>query len=268
MKKEEFTAIHLSEIDLLMVANTQVSFTCVALNELIKSKAKIIFCDEKHNPLCEAIPFYGSYNSSKRIEQQIKWKEKTKGEVFREIVIQKIKNQATLLKNYRRLEEYTALMTYANEVEFGDLTNREGHAAKVYFNALWGMDFSRTRDLAVNHALDYGYTILLSYISREIVSNGCLTQWGIKHCNEYNQFNLSCDIIEPFRQIVDRFVLENPPPMPLDTEYKFRLTSLLSIKVRFNGQDTFLSNAISSATKSIIDALDKDDISKLKLYEL
>ena len=34
------------------------------------------------------------------------------------------------------------LKQYQENVESGDRTNREGHAAKVYFNALFGMDFS------------------------------------------------------------------------------------------------------------------------------
>ena len=78
------------------------------------------------------------------------------------------------------------------ELEFGDLTNREGHAAKVYFNALFGKDFSRRSDNDINAALNYGYALILSSINKEIVSCGYLTQLGICHRNEYNDFNLSC----------------------------------------------------------------------------
>ena len=51
LKKEQDAMVHLSEIDILVIATTQASFTCVALNELIKSKVKVIFCDEKYKKI-------------------------------------------------------------------------------------------------------------------------------------------------------------------------------------------------------------------------
>lgn len=50
------------------------------------------------------------------------------------------------------------LNEYIGKVELADASNREGHAAKVYFNALFGMDFTRSADIPVNAALNYGYT--------------------------------------------------------------------------------------------------------------
>ena len=114
----------------------------------------------------------------------------------------KIKNQALLLKYYG-LEQYKLLEGYINELEFNDETNREGHAAKVYFNALFGKSFSRNDDVPVNAALNYGYSLILSCVNREIVCSGYLTQLGIFHDNMFNPFNLGCDLMEPFRPIVD-----------------------------------------------------------------
>ncbi len=80
---------------------------------------------------------------------------------------------------------------YINEIEFGDVTNREGHAAKVYFNALFGMDFTRSAENVTNAALNYGYSLLLSTFNRCVVANGYITQLGLFHDNVFNQFNLS-----------------------------------------------------------------------------
>ena len=267
LKKEKDSMIHLSEIDIIVLATTQVTFTCVALNELVKSKVKIIFCDEKHNPLCEITPFYGAHNAAKKLRKQIMWSTEIKGEIIKRILSQKIANQSSVLKKYNALEESNMLKEYAKEVVFNDETNREGHAAKVYFNALFGVGFSRVSNGAFNAALDYGYTILLSYINREVVLNGCVTQLGIKHCNEFNEFNLSCDLIEPFRVVVDDYVMSHSPPFPLDKSYKYTLIGLLSSKVLYDGQNTYLSNAISHYVKSVIDALETKDVLKLKLYE-
>ena len=268
LKKERDSMIHISEIDILVVATTQVTFTCVALNELIKNKVKVIFCDEKHNPLCETVRYYGSHNCSKRIKNQIAWDDAFKKKVFKRIVEQKIRNQAKVLKTFGFDVQNQMLCEYSSFVEDGDTTNREGHAAKVYFNTLFGDDFARSSPSAINSALDYGYTILLSYINREVVSNGCLTQLGVGHCNEFNEFNLSCDLIEPFRQEVDLYVVRNLPPNPLSKEYKYELIGILSKKVQFYGKETFLSNAITTSVKSVLDALDKRDLSAIKLYEL
>jgi CRISPR/Cas system-associated endonuclease Cas1 len=64
------------------------------------------------------------------------------------------------------------LEQYVKEMQFGDASNREGHAAKVYFNALFGKSFTRTEDSPVNAALNYGYSILLSMFNRE-----CCSEW-------------------------------------------------------------------------------------------
>lgn len=267
LKKEVDSMIHLSEIDVVVLATTQITFTCIAINELVKNKIKIIFCDEKHNPLCEITPYYGAHNTSKKLQNQINWDNSFKNAVIKEILKQKILNQASVLKKHNKTEEYNMLYNYACEIVDGDATNREGHSAKVYFNALFGMGFTRLSDNAINSALDYGYTILLSYINREVVLNGCVTQIGIKHCNEFNEFNLSCDIIEPFRPIIDDYILTHTPPFPLEKDYKYQLIGLLSLKVNFNNQNVYLSNAISQSVKSIIDALDSNDLNKIKLYE-
>lgn len=197
--------IYLKDISHIIVNTTEVSITFALLNEIVKNKIKLIFCDEKRNPAAEVAPYYSSYNTSEKIRSQIKWDEYIKGDVWQLIVKQKIKNQMDLLKSCKK-PEYKMLEKYIDEVEFKDATNREGHAAKVYFNALFGKAFSRSDDSNINAALNYGYSILLSSINRQVVSNGYITQIGIFHDNMFNQFNLSSDLIEPWRAIVDDHV--------------------------------------------------------------
>src|SRR5699024_8669706 len=102
------------------------------------------------------------------------WTKEKKDEAWKEIVKIKITNQAMLLKKLD-INGYEKLLEYVNEVRSGDSTNREGHAAKVYFNLLYGMDFIRGRSDNTNVALDYGYSILLSVLNREVVSKGYIT---------------------------------------------------------------------------------------------
>ena len=155
------------------------------------------------------------------------------------------------------------------EIEPGDKTNREGHAAKVYFNALFGMDFSRTQENNVNAALNYGYSILLSVFAREIVANGYSTQLGLFHSNMFNHYNLASDLMEPFRPFVDHTV-RHMDLNGFDHEEKMRLVRILNRKVIVAEQEQYMLNAIKIYAKSIFEALNENDISQAKFpyYEL
>ncbi len=105
-----------------------------------------------------------------------------------------------------RYTESSLIRSYLGQIELYDATNREGHAAKVYFNAVFGMDFTRSAECPENAALNYGYGIILSAFNREITACGYLTQLGIFHSNMFNHYNLSCDLMEPFCVLIDRRV--------------------------------------------------------------
>lgn len=81
----------------MIVESTAVSITAVLLCELVKRKIKVVFCDEKHNPISELSFLYGSHDTSDKIRKQIQWKEEAKKSVWTEIVKEKIKNQICLI---------------------------------------------------------------------------------------------------------------------------------------------------------------------------
>lgn len=205
IRTEDTLKVHLSEISVLLVESTAVSITVSLLSELTKRKIKVIFCDEKRQPSSELVSYYGSHDTSLKYKKQIAWKEDIKKLVWAELVAEKIRKQEEFLRQQGK-EESELLRQYIGEIKPGDESNREGHAAKVYFNALFGMDFSRTLECNINAALNYGYSIILSAFTRDIVAQGYFTQLGIFHDNMFNQFNLACDLMEPFRILVDRKV--------------------------------------------------------------
>lgn len=253
----------LDEILLLMVESTAVSLTSYLLSELVKKKIKVIFCDELHNPQSDLVPLYGSHDDSRKIREQITWDPSFKAFLHAEIVRIKISGQIANLPP--ACERERALLTsYLSEIQPGDATNREGHAAKVYFNALFGLDFTRGTDSPINAALNYGYGILLAAFNREIVASGYLTQLGIFHDNMFNHFNLSCDLMEPFRPFIDRFVMSSPPTAPLTHEDKMKLLDLLNQTVSIRGQNNHLSTAIHLWISSVWDALRERDLSCLE----
>ena len=260
------TKIHLNEIGTLIVESTAVSMTSYLLSELMKSKIKVIFCDEKRNPSSELIPYYGCHDTSSKIRKQIEWTKDNKDHIWTEIVSEKIRQQALLLKRYGKIEA-NMLFDYVENIEFGDVTNREGHAAKVYFNALFGLDFTRTEDNLINAALNYGYSIILSSFTREIVANGYITQLGLFHDNMFNQFNLASDLMEPFRPLVDKCVLGMKLEQ-FEHEEKMWLVDILNQAVQIDGKIQYVSNAIKIYCKSVFDALNEDDSALVRFYKI
>lgn len=264
-KKEETYKIHLSEIGMLLIESTAVSLTAMLLCELAKHKIKVVFCDEQHNPHSELLPYYGSHDTSAKIRKQIAWTDVEKELVWTEIVTEKIRQQSIHLQEASAYEEAELLEKYITEVEPGDASNREGHAAKVYFNALFGLEFTRSEDNAINAALNYGYGILLSCFNKEIVANGYMTQIGLFHDNMFNPFNLASDYMEPFRPVIDRIVAGMKIEC-FDTEEKREILSFLRDEVFIDGKCHYVSNAIKIYCRSVFDALNERDVSLIRFY--
>ena len=267
VRSDELVKILLDDIELLMIENPAVSMTGCLLEALINKKVKVVFCDARHNPHSELIACYGSHDNSRKIKNQIAWEEQIKGLVWTAIVSEKIKNQATHLQKLQYITESDMLFSYVKEICYRDESNREGHAAKVYFNKVFGMDFNRDKECATNAALNYGYSLLLSTFNKEIVANGYLTQFGLCHDNIYNPYNLSCDLMEPFRIIVDMVVKETQFTK-FETEEKHIMLTVLQKEIKIAGTKQVLTNAIKIYVKSVFDALTDRNIERIIFYEL
>ena len=266
IRENETTKVHLSEIGTLLIESTAVSLTAALLSELVKRKIKVIFCDEKKNPCSELIDYYGSHDTSNKVRTQITWSERVKEGVWTEIVTEKIRKQKDFLYLVGKEEESALLDSYIKEITWRDETNREGHAAKVYFNALFGKDFTRSQECEINAALNYGYTIILSSFNKEVVSNGYITPLGLFHNNMFNQFNLSSDLMEPFRILVDKKVYEMKP-MKFEREEKMQLVNILNQEVKIVGQRNYVTNAIKIYVRSVFDALNEGDSALIRFYQ-
>lgn len=256
--------VHLSEIDTIIVDSISVSISTYLLKELSDNKINIIFCDDKHNPFGELSSYYSRHNSSKKIKEQISWKVSNKDELWSKIVKNKILNQSLLLRKVKS-DKYDLILSYIDDVKSGDKTNREGHAAKVYFNSLFGNNFVRNNSDEVNAALNYGYAILLSTINKEVINNGYLTQLGIHHKNEFNQFNLSCDLMEPFRIIIDNFVYYNQN-REFDKDYKLDIVNIFNNYFMYQNKKYILKDIIKMYIKNTLNSINDSDNYKEFIY--
>lgn len=266
VRTDEITKIHLGEIATVLIESTAVSLTTSLLSELSKKKIKVIFCDEKRNPSSELISYYGSHDTSNKVRKQIQWNQNIKESVWTEIVTEKIRKQKELLE-FLGKDESELLNGYLQEIHWKDETNREGHAAKVYFNALFGLDFTRTADNHINAALNYGYSIILSTFTREVTANGYITQLGLFHDNMFNQFNLASDLMEPFRPLVDIEVFFMNLSQ-FEHDEKMQLVNILNTEVRIDGKIQYVNNAIKIYCKSVFDALNENDSSLIRFYKI
>ena len=265
IRGESTQKIHLSEISVLIIENTAVSLTAYLLSELIKNKIKVIFCDEKRNPQSELIAYYGCHDTSDKVTQQVQWTENVKTIVWTEIVREKIRQQMLFLRELNK-PEADLLDEYTNQLLIGDASNREGFAAKVYFNALFGKDFTRSDNSPRNAALNYGYSLVLSSFSREITANGYITQLGLAHHNIFNPFNFASDLMEPFRPLIDRLVYELAP-VQFEKDEKAYMLRILNRQIRIKDKKFYFQQAVSIYSKSVFTALSDGDISVIEFYK-
>ena len=245
--------IHLTEIDVLLLETTDITITTMLIKRLVDENILVLFCDDKRLPIAKLLPFYGRHDSSLQLSRQLEWPTEKQASVWTEIISQKIRNQSKQLSIYGCNEKAQALLNLHEELELFDPTNREGHAARIYFNTLFGQTFTREGDNEINAGLNYGYSFLMSIFAREIVKSGCMTQFGLKHANQFNDFNLASDLMEPFRPLVDQIVYENRSKK--FKEIKRRLFDLFSQTYDYGNKQMYLTNIASDYTKKVIKVL-------------
>lgn len=267
--KDKYT-LPLSDIGIIVLDGMMTSITTRLLSACSDYNVVLVICDKKHLPTGMYLPFNQHSRTVKIINKQIRWKEEKKKEIWKQIVKYKIYNQNEVMYHYtKNKERYLQIKSYIDQVSLGDETNREGHAAKVYFNTLLGNDFTRNKDCIENAMMNYGYAIIRAYISRSILSYGYNPSLGIFHKSEYNSFCLSDDILEIFRPVIDAYVinylLENDKVEFLTQEIRAYLINILSKRILFNKQYQKLSTIIEKFTLSCFDILDPDEPKRLIL---
>lgn len=248
----DFQNIPLNDIDTVIFSHDKVSITIPLLSELIKNNINVVVCDSKNDPIGVFQAFNGHSLVFKQLKKQIEWKLTRRKKLWKKIIQQKIISEYLLLEELGlELSIQQQLKYYAGTVQSDDVSNREAASARIYFNALFGNDFKRDDPLPINFALNYGYKIIASYISKCITSRGLLTQLGIHHIGESNPFNLTYDFIEPLRVIIDHWVYANISETFVVSQ-KVEIIKLLQAKIFINEKWYRLTDAIEDMVDSYI----------------
>ncbi|MCX5773221.1 MAG: type II CRISPR-associated endonuclease Cas1 [Fusobacteria bacterium] len=249
-KAGDITPIPLEDIFALVVDEPTVYFSTALLCKLANFNILLFVCDEKHLPHGIFQGFQQHSRQYKVVKSQLEIPKPLEKQVWQAIIKQKIINQARTLE---KLElEFEKVENIAKLVKSGDSDNREGYAAKVYFEILFSRQMTRRCEHVVNSALNYAYAVVRGAIARELVGYGFLPCIGINHESELNNFNLADDFIEPFRPLVDYYVLkyvalENDL---LVIEDKRKILEILTFDVSVESESYWVMNAVSAMVKS------------------
>lgn len=256
--------IPLSDIHTIIVDNPRTIVTGRLINKLASYHILLIFCDEKHLPNVYSLSPHSHHQSSKVLQKQQSWSNESKEQMWQRFIQIKIYNQASVLSHLKVANEpIHHLYSLGDTVDIADRTNREGHAAKLYFKYLFGDSFVRERNSidGINSGLNYGYIVLRSAVVRSIVAHGLHPAFGIGHKNQYNSFNLADDLIEPFRPIIDLWInIMMVSDDYLDKQKKQKLVHLISTnKILIGNQKQTILNAINILVQSFIKGMNEEN---------
>ena len=248
-KNGEDLWIPLDDISMIVMDNLSSMLSTRLLCQLSEQGIALMICNQEHLPT----GYYSSYDNhsraSKVIGYQIDKDEQYYGQLWERIVEVKILNQAKAYFLMTKDEDGAKqIAEYASQVVEHDKTNREAHAAKVYFNLLMGTSFSRgNENILLNSGLDYGYAIIRGYIARACVGYGLNTQLGIHHKNEYNRFNLVDDLMEPLRPFVDMIAYKMmKDSLYFTPEHRRNLVNILNMKIKYRNKNMYICNMIEN----------------------
>lgn len=272
VKQGETVSVPIEDIDALVIDSYGITLTTTLLTELATSSTTVVICDDKHLPASVLLPYSQHSRQAKASRQQLAISQPFKKQLWQKIIIRKILNQAAVLDKFNY--DNTALLELTSKVYSGDSTNRESLAARLYFSKLLD-DATRRKPLWYNAALNYGYAMVRSHIARHLAARGLVVSEGIFHRSELNSFNLADDIIEPFRPLVDNYIVGQLAPLhmgdpdaslsKLDRE---RIVDILNIRVIIDDKKYSLKHAVERTVESFVQSIEAGESSLLELPKL
>lgn len=263
----EETSVPIEDIGFIIIENNQVYISIPVINELTSNNAAVVFCNDKHMPFSMNLPLDCNSIQNQLFATQISVPLPIKKKCWKQIIEQKIKNQALVLEKHNI--DSSKLKHLANEVKSDDSTNREAIAAKLYWDLLFDVEWVRTRfGEYPNNLLNYGYAILRAAMARALIGSGLLPTFGIHHHNKYNAYALADDMMEPYRPYIDdeiiEYTKENEDISEITIGFKKKILNILSRDVQIGKVTRPLMIALT-ITSSSLAKLFSGDIEKLTL---
>ena len=251
--EREPTSVPIEDIGCVIIENQRVGITIPLINALADSNVQVIFCNNKNMPNSMLYNLDNNITQGETLRNQMAVGETLKKQMWKQIVEAKIRNQSRLLDKIGC--NGAILRPYYQNVKSGDTDNREGIAARLYFQELMGKNFVRDRQMfGINALLNYGYTILRAAVARSLVASGLFPAIGIYHHHRSNAFPLADDMMEPYRPDVDEAVYEMicEGEIELTQMVKTRLINVLYTDTYFEKVTRPLSVGLSLSSASLV----------------
>lgn len=200
-----FIAGHFSLTSGLMERARKFSFTIVFLNYYMRPYA-VLPAKAEGNVILRRTQYYyddfdvGAYIISNKIHNQ-------------NFLLKKIRNKSEDLKKIISLMEVYEKSVLVPGLSLQEIMGVEGVAARGYFEQLfrehdWTARRPRVKHDAINCLMDIGYTILFNLVNAMLELFGFDTYVGVLHREFFHRKSLVCDIVEPFRPIVDASLIK------------------------------------------------------------
>ncbi len=266
IRQDEEVSLTLEDIDSLIIDNREIILTANILAALAEFNVNTLICDDKHLPATIILPHGQASRGTKNARNQLMMKEALRKQLWRANIIQKIKNQATVLRKNNFEIEANRLDKLASTVRSGDVGNNEAIAARLYFNTLLG-DATRRKPMWYNSALNYGYAVVRSSLAQAVAARGLITEIGINHHSELNQYNLVDDLIESLRPLVDNYILSkiacthlgNKDDMALSKNDRHDLIDVLNQYGIMIDKRYMIKHLTNMIVDGFLNAISKDD---------
>lgn len=227
---QEVGRIPLDDIGAVLVHAHGITYSNNLFVALAERNCCLVVCGPNHAPVSIVWPLTGHHRQGARMRAQWHSTKPLQKQLWRRVVVEKIKNQAAILEATGARSGGVAAL--AAKVQSGDPENVEAQAARRYWPLLFGDAFRRDRTLdGENSMLNYGYTVIRAITARAVIAAGLHPTIGLHHRDRGNDMALADDLMEPFRPIVDICVkrLMEQGQTEVTAEVKNALVSLTAL---------------------------------------
>jgi CRISPR-associated protein Cas1 len=272
---EGIHSLPLEDIAALILESPEITVTSALLSACMEQGVAVVTCNATHTPNGVLHPFLPHSRQSKVAKLQLSWSEPLRKRLWQQIVQAKITNQAACLALFQGEEAALRLRVLAKQVQSGDPDNKEAQAAREYWPKLFGKPFTRGNEDSINAALNYGYAVVRAFVARSQVAYGLLPAFGIHHESELNAFNLTDDLMETLRPVVDRQVFQmreagdlNTDEAKLSKENRQKLATIGATLCLLEGERHNLMNAADKMAAGLVAAIEHKSAALLPLPQL
>jgi CRISPR-associated protein Cas1 len=269
IEQDQTAFVPFEDIAVIVLHHREITLTHSVLAACGEYGISLFATGDTHHPNGVFLPFLPHSRATRWQRLQVALPRPVAKQTWAGIVRRKVGNQAACL-HLAGLEGADRLAAYVQRVRSGDSSRIEGQAAAFYFPRLFGAGFQRNQERWINAALDYGYAVLRGTIARGLVAHGLLPSLGLFHASEQNAFNLADDLIEPFRPLIDLYVVKHlsPDNAELTPADKAALIALLNVDVGMQTGVMSILSAIEAAVESLARIYESGDVDDLDLPTL